>query len=140
MTVEHIAALMTHERQMFGTEAWTANGYRTELADTERRHYLAAMSAQGELLGWGGVLVIADSAEVLTVGVVPAARRRGIARLLLDDLLAEARRRGAVEAFLEVRVDNDAARCAVSARGIHPGRHPAGVLRRRSRRRGGDAP
>jgi ribosomal-protein-alanine N-acetyltransferase len=110
MTAEHITALMTHELTMFGTEAWSASSYRSELADTARRHYLAAVTESGELLGWGGVMVVADSAEVLTVGVVPAARRRGIARLLLDDLLAEARRRGAVEAFLEVRVDNDAAR------------------------------
>jgi [ribosomal protein S18]-alanine N-acetyltransferase len=110
MTAEHITALMAHEQTMFGTEAWTAGGYRAELADTERRHYLAAVTESGELLGWGGILVVADSAEILTVGVVPAARRRGVARHLLDDLLAEARRRGAVEAFLEVRVDNEAAR------------------------------
>jgi [ribosomal protein S18]-alanine N-acetyltransferase len=110
MTAEHITALMAHEQTMFGTEAWTASGYQAELADTERRHYRAAVTESGELLGWGGVLVIADSAEILTVGVVPTARRRGIARQLLDDLLAEARRHGAVEAFLEVRVDNDAAR------------------------------
>ncbi len=110
MTAEHINALMAHEQAMFGTEAWSAASYRSELADTERRHYLAAVTESGDLLGWGGVMVVADSAEILTVGVVPTARRRGIARLLLDDLLAEARRRGAVEAFLEVRTDNDAAR------------------------------
>jgi ribosomal-protein-alanine N-acetyltransferase len=110
MTPGHVDALMPYEREMFGTEAWTASSYRNELADTARRHYLAAEGAEGELLGWAGVMVIADSAEILTVGVVPAARRRGIAVRLLDGLLAEARRRGAVEAFLEVRVDNEAAR------------------------------
>lgn len=109
MTVEHIAALMPHERAMFGTEAWTMSGYRNELADTERRYYLSAESTADELLGWAGVMVIADSAEILTVGVIPAARRRGVARQLLDGLLTEARRRGAVEAFLEVRIDNEAA-------------------------------
>jgi ribosomal-protein-alanine N-acetyltransferase len=131
MTGEHITALMPHEHEMFGTEAWTASGYRTELADIERRHYLAAVSAQGELLGWGGVLVIADSAEIVTVGVVQAARRRGIARLLLHGLLAEARRRGAVEAFLEVRVDNDAARAlylreGFTQVGVRPGYYDGG--------------
>jgi ribosomal-protein-alanine N-acetyltransferase len=38
--------------------------------------------------------------------VIPAARRLGIGARLLAMLLDEARRRGAVEAFLEVRVDN----------------------------------
>jgi [ribosomal protein S18]-alanine N-acetyltransferase len=109
MTIEHIDALMPHEQAMFGSEAWTASGYRTELADTRRRHYLAAVDADGALLGWAGVLVVADCADVLTVGVVPDARRQGIATRLLAGLLAEARTRGAVEVFLEVRVDNDGA-------------------------------
>ena len=110
MRTEHIDALMPFEREMFGTEAWTASGYRSELADTERRYYLVAEDDDGTLLGWAGVMVIADSAEILTIGTVPAARRRGIARALLAGLTDEARRRGATELFLEVRVDNDAAR------------------------------
>ena len=51
-------------------------------------------------------MVVGDAAEVLTVGVVPSARRQGLAVRMLADLLAEARRRGAREVFLEVRVDN----------------------------------
>ena len=129
MTAEHIVALMPHERAMFGTEAWTESGYRTELADTERRYYLVAegdaptvgpgaSASKAELLGWAGVMVIADSAEILTVGVIPSARRRGIARQVLDGLLGEARRRGAVEAFLEVRVDNEAAQALYARAGF----------------------
>jgi ribosomal-protein-alanine N-acetyltransferase len=55
-------------------------------------------------------MVLADAAEVLTVGVVPRARRAGIAARMLGELLAHARRRGAREVLLEVRVDNEAAR------------------------------
>jgi ribosomal-protein-alanine N-acetyltransferase len=63
--------------------------------------------------------------------VVPSARRRGIARQLLDGLLAEARRRGAVEAFLEVRVDNQAAqslyvREGFAQVGVRPGYYDGG--------------
>lgn len=110
MTAAHIDELMPYEREMFGPEAWTANGYRSELADTSSRHYLVGLGPDGALVGWAGVMVAADSAEVLTVGVIPAARRQGLAIELLDGLLAEARERGAVEVFLEVRVDNEAAR------------------------------
>jgi ribosomal-protein-alanine N-acetyltransferase len=110
MTRDHITALMPYEQELFGAEAWTADGYRDELADTRHRHYLAAVDAAVDenqaLLGWAGVRIVADSAEILTVGVIPAARRQGIAARLLAMLLDEARRRGAVEAFLEVRVDN----------------------------------
>jgi len=110
MTVAHIDALMPYEREMFGPEAWTASGYRSELADRRTRRYLAAVDDHGALLAWGGVRVIADEAEILTIGVIPAARRQGTAVRLLGELLDEARRRGAVEVFLEVRTDNEAAR------------------------------
>lgn len=109
MTARHVAALMPYEQEMFGTEAWSADGYRAEIADTRHRHYVAAESADGELLGWGGVMVVGGSAEILTVGVIPAARRRGLAVRLIAALLEQARDRGADEVFLEVRVDNEAA-------------------------------
>lgn len=109
MTREHITNLMQFERQMFGTEAWTESGYRTELADTRHRFYVAAEDGAA-LVGWAGVMVIGDEAQILTVGVVPDARRRGIGRLLLDALITEAVRRGATTAFLEVRADNAPAR------------------------------
>jgi ribosomal-protein-alanine N-acetyltransferase len=118
MTSAHIDALMPFERDMFGTEAWTRNGYRTELADTRTRYYVAAEGPDGVLRGWAGIMVVADAAEILTVGVIPAARRAGIARRLIDALLAEAVARGAGEAFLEVRVDNTAARALYASEGF----------------------
>ena len=125
MTAAHIDALMPYEREMFGTEAWSRGSYQAELADTRGRYYVAAENEAGELVGWGGVLVVQDSAEILTVGVVPAARRAGTARLLLADLLAEAVGRGAREAFLEVRVDNEAARALYRREGFtEMGRRP----------------
>jgi ribosomal-protein-alanine N-acetyltransferase len=131
MRTAHVDELMPYEREMFGTEAWTASGYLAELADTERRTYLVAQGPSGELLGWAGVMVIADSAEILTVGVVPEARRRGVARALVRELVREAVRRGAVEAFLEVRVDNPAARALYADEGFaevgaRPGYYDAG--------------
>ena len=65
MTTAHVDRLMPYEREMFGPEAWTASGYRGELADTDNRYYVAVEGPSGELLGWAGVLVIAESAEIL---------------------------------------------------------------------------
>jgi [ribosomal protein S18]-alanine N-acetyltransferase len=109
MTAAHIDALMPFERDMFGTEAWSRTSYRAELAD-RLKHYVAAEDADGTLLGWAGVMVVGDTAEILTVGVVPSARRQGLARRLVADLVDEAGRRGAREVLLEVREDNAAAR------------------------------
>ncbi len=52
---------------------------------------------------------IAGEAEVLTLAVEPAHRRKGVARALLEAGLAQAALAGAEEAFLEVAADNPAA-------------------------------
>ena len=123
MTPTHLDAVMRYEHEMFGTEAWTRQSYASELDDHELRAYFAIESEAGEgsdtdVLGWGGVMVVGQSAEILTIGVVPQARRQGLATDLLHTLLTEARRRGAVECFLEVREDNDAARAFYAREGF----------------------
>jgi ribosomal-protein-alanine N-acetyltransferase len=110
MNRAHVDLLMPYEREMFGTEAWPASSYRDELADARHRYYVAVEGADGELLGWAGVMVVASTAELLTIGVIPPARRKGLARRMLGDLYTEASRRGAVEMFLDVRIDNESAR------------------------------
>jgi ribosomal-protein-alanine acetyltransferase len=117
MTAGHIAEIMRVEREMFGTEAWTSSAYREELRDTRNRHYVVDVE-DGRVTGWAGLLVLGDQAEILTVGVVPDARRRGIARRLVADLLEHARSRGAGEVFLEVRVDNEPARTLYRSEGF----------------------
>ena len=118
MSDKHIDQLMPYERDMFGAEAWSARGYRDEIADTRSRYYVAVEGPDGNLLGWAGVLVIGETAEILTVGVVPSARRQGLARRMLADLYAEANRRGARELLLEVRVDNQSAQQLYLAEGF----------------------
>ena len=53
--------------------------------------------------------VAAGEMEVLTLGVTPAARRRGVAKALMAAALGAARQSGVEACFLEVAVDNDAA-------------------------------
>src|SRR5262249_37019150 len=52
---------------------------------------------------------IAGEAEVLTLAVPPAHRRRGLARALLEAATAQSRAAGAEAIFLEVAADNVAA-------------------------------
>lgn len=60
----------------------------------------------------GGIILIrqvADEAEILTLAVEPASRRRGVGRRLISAAAQAAAQRGAVRLFLEVAVDNMAA-------------------------------
>ncbi len=109
---------MPYEIELFGTEAWSRQSYLDELADRATRTYLVAESRDGDLLGSGGVMCIAETAQILTVGVLPQARRRGVGRVLVRGLIAEARRRRAEELLLEVRMDNAAARSLYESEGF----------------------
>jgi ribosomal-protein-alanine N-acetyltransferase len=60
----------------------------------------------------------AGEAEVLTLAVAPEARRQGLGRALVQRFLAEAGRRGAADAFLEVAADNPAAEALYLACGF----------------------
>jgi [ribosomal protein S18]-alanine N-acetyltransferase len=118
MTVADIDLVLLYEEVMFGTEAWSRAAYLEEITDTELRHYLVAESDDGEILGDGGLLTIAETAQIVTVGVFPHARRQGVGRILVRALVDEARRRQADEVLLEVRVDNDAAQKLYDSEGF----------------------
>jgi ribosomal-protein-alanine N-acetyltransferase len=118
MTVADLDVLLPFEETMFGAEAWSHNAYLEEISDTELRHYLVAESDDGEILGDGGLLVIAETAQIVTVGVLPRARRKGVGRELVRALVDEARRRKAGEVLLEVRVDNEAAQKLYESEGF----------------------
>ncbi|HJT07568.1 MAG TPA: GNAT family N-acetyltransferase, partial [Stellaceae bacterium] len=71
-------------------------------------------------------LILAEHAEILTLGVAPAARRSGVARAMLNDLFRRARLAGARSVGLEAAADNLAARrlyetCGFSQTGQRPG-------------------
>lgn len=90
-----------------GDDPWTEQAFLSELA-APHNHYFAAREGES-LLGYAGIALLGRSdaaeSEVHTIGVDPAAQRRGIGGALLSALLAEADRHGG-PVFLEVRTDN----------------------------------
>jgi Fur family ferric uptake transcriptional regulator len=69
---------------------------------------------------WGLILgrVVADEAEILTLGVAPERRRLGIARRMIDKLCRVAGKRGAHRLYLEVAESNGAARALYARLGF----------------------
>ncbi len=89
---------------------------------------LATGRAYGETmpLGFAFARVVMDEAELLGIGVLPAARQRGLGARLLADALATAGHRGAVRMVLEVRRDNAAAQRLYAAAGFEAVGHRPG--------------
>lgn len=92
-------------------EAWSAAQVLGSLA-TGSAWIRIARGPGDAPLGFTLCRLIAPEAELLLIGVAPAARRSGVGRALLAAAAADARARDAITLFLEVRDGNGAA-CAL---------------------------
>ena len=81
---------------------WTAPEIKALL---DSPHVFALIESGGFLLG----RAVAGEAELLTLAVLPAARRQGLGARLVQAFLAEARARQSKQAFLEVAAGNTGA-------------------------------
>ena len=97
-------------------EAWSAGQVLTSLA-TGIAWARLAVDGDNRPIGFTLCRHIGPEAELLLIGVAPAARRGGIGRLLLDAAAGDARRRDAVTMFLEVRDGNAGALALYRAAG-----------------------
>ena len=80
---------------------------------------VALAAETGSILsGYAVARSVADSAEILTFGVLPRFHRRGIARELLRELLARLGSAGVTEVWLEVRISNWPARALYQSSGF----------------------
>jgi ribosomal-protein-alanine N-acetyltransferase len=101
-----IAAVALLENEVF-PDPWSENAFREELA-AAGRCYLVAEEG-GTVLGYGGLLVVAEDAHVTTLAVAPADRGRGLGTRLMLHLAGEALAAGVSHLTLEVRVGNESA-------------------------------
>jgi ribosomal-protein-alanine N-acetyltransferase len=81
---------------------------REELARSWAR-LRVARGANGEVLGYVLFWHVVDEIHLLNVAVAPPARRMGVGRALVDEVVAYARQNGASKVLLEVRASNAAA-------------------------------
>lgn len=106
----HLSDVLVIEGASFGAEAWSPETYWSELAERHTRRYLVAHeTGASAVIGYVGISVVADQADVQTIAVDPAVRGRGAGRTLLRCGLVEAAAAGARRIHLEVRADNIAA-------------------------------
>ena len=102
-----LAAVARLEQALFGEEAWSVDMLAAELAAAGTGRFYLVAEETGVVAGYAGLLAPGGGqADVLTIGVSEDRWGRGVGTALMAGLLAEARRRGCAEVYLEVRVDN----------------------------------
>ena len=111
-TPDDLDAIMAIEDAVFTPDAWSRDSMRNELGLRDGYYLVAFPVGEPERIdAYAGLFAPhrAPSADMQTIAVAEAARRGGLGRVLMTQLIAEARSRGAEEVFLEVRADNDSA-------------------------------
>ena len=128
-----VPALVRIEDEAF-PEPWSRAMLLDEIARLESRRYSVAVEA-GRIVGYLGLMFVADEVHVNTIATAPGEEGRGIATSLLEEALAAARERGARRATLEVAVSNERAQALYRRFGFAP----VGVRKRYYERTGEDA-
>lgn len=119
-----LPALVTLDADLFGAEAWSATTWQGLIGTPGRR--LTVHEDAGVLVAYALVGLVGDFAELLRIGVAPAARRRGLAAGLLAAAVEVARADGADRMLLEVSEANIGARTLYERVGFVPlDRRPA---------------
>lgn len=109
-----MAAEIASMHKMLFDPAWDEDELRKMLVDPCASALIAKVRLRhiGPPTPAGFVMarIVADEAEILSIGVIPPFQRRGIGELLIDGLQRAAKSAGARSLFLEVADDNTAAR------------------------------
>lgn len=86
---------------------WSRQSFWEEAA-SERTYYLLALD-DASVIGYAGVWLVADEAQITNVAIAPAYRGRGIGHQMMAELIRIVKERGAAAMTLEVRPSNAAA-------------------------------
>jgi ribosomal-protein-alanine N-acetyltransferase len=133
-TPEDVEALLEIERRSY-SHPWTRRNFEGELGAGKRgafvvlREPAAAAVADRGLRAYCAFQVVAGEMHLLNLTVAPERRRQGLGRFLLGLALDLAARRGAREAFLEVRESNEPARALYRSAGFKEAGYRRGYYR-----------
>jgi len=94
------------DKELFPYSPWSASQYKEEFS-SPTRHFVVAVDADQNIIGYAGVFAPgATDADILTVGVVPERRGKGVAKELMALITHWAKEQGSTAMMLEVKTDN----------------------------------
>lgn len=120
-TPDDLGPIMAIETRVFGTDAWSESGMLGELTDRHGYYLVAFPPGRPERIdAYAGLRAPLGErqADIQTIAVAEAARRRGLGRVLMLRMIDEARQRRSREVFLEVRADNPTAQSLYESLGF----------------------
>jgi ribosomal-protein-alanine N-acetyltransferase len=106
-----IPVLATYEKELFPYSPWSTAQFKEEFAGIPTTRFMSVAEDGNTIVGYCGVFVPAPGieADILTVAVLPAYRRQGIAKEFMRQIEEYAVERQASAMMLEVELSNESA-------------------------------
>ena len=98
---------------------WTLEQLKSQMKDSQHE-FIASLDDEGRVLGYVGMMYVLDEGYISNVAVTPEARRQGIGRDLIKELMARAAALDLAFVTLEVRCSNAAAIALYEKQGFLP--------------------
>ena len=117
MAILDVPALVGLDKEIFPESPWSSGQFKEELAGVPRTHKYLVATESGRIVGYGGVAIVGDVADIHTLAVIPSHRRAGLASKILDQLESWATTKGIDALMLEMRAGNEEAQPLYEARG-----------------------
>jgi [ribosomal protein S18]-alanine N-acetyltransferase len=119
MKKEDLDQVLTIEQTSFSMP-WSRNLFLSEFRSRQVSNLMVALAdgPSRRVIGFIVFWTVEDEMHILNLAVVPAFRRQGIAKKLVQAALARASQKGSKRAFLEVRASNAAAQKLYSSLGF----------------------
>ena len=103
MDETHVPAIAEIEKLCF-SDPWSENSISSEL-NSRLSYWLVALE-DGKLLGYIGSQSVLGESDMMNIAVHPDHRRRGIAQMLIGQLMQDLKQRDNLNLSLEVRATN----------------------------------
>lgn len=126
---EHLKQMVEIEKEAFDTP-WSERMFIPEV-ENPHAHYIVGVLGNQEVVCYGGFHLFDDEAHITNIAVKSTERGKGYGKFLLNELLTLARRLGASNITLEVKITNVKAinlytSFGFKAEGIRPHYYPDG--------------
>ncbi len=117
MDIDDLNQVVALEEQLF-TSSWSYKDFLYELLENDFS-FNYVIEDDLKIVGYVGVWMMYEQAQITTIGVAPDYQRQGLGRNMLETIIALTQKHGCEMMSLEVRISNDKAISLYESLGFH---------------------
>ena len=105
MSISDLDEIDSLEQEIFKQSSWTKEDYLNELQNNPFAFYFV-VEQDNVIVGYAGLAIAYENAEILTIATHPDYRRQNIAKMMMDYMISQVIQANCLSFSLEVRQSN----------------------------------